>query len=465
MNVPAQGDLRRVIGFWGGTALIIGVTIGSGIFRKPATLAGLIPSPTLILGLWAAFGIISICGALALAELSSMMPKTGGVYVYLRAAYGDSAAFVFGWIYLLVATPATVGALATFFAELFCVVFLKKDYSYIPLIAGGTLGALAIANLVGAALGTWIGNVFTAIKLGALLMLAFVAFFMIDGSFGHLAAQPGSQIQGAKLGQAIASVIWAYDGWVAVSMITGEVVAAEKLMKRIIIAGMLTIVGIYVLANVSYFYAMSLPEMAATTIGVPQQIMDKVTGNGGKIIGFCIMCSVFGALNGNVMTKPRVSYALSRDRLTFEFLGRAHPRWGTPYAAILIQTVVAIAMVVLLRDANDPGRLFDKLTTYFVVVEWTALLFTVGAVMVLRRRMPDAERPFRAPGYPVVPLVFLLGTGAGLAAITWGEWVIGNRTPIYGLLLSAIGFPVYYLWRRISPGSGPAQPAPEAPPQ
>jgi APA family basic amino acid/polyamine antiporter len=462
MNVPAQGDLRRVIGFWGGTALIIGITIGSGIFRKPYTLAGLVPSPMLILGLWTAFGIISICGALAIAELSSMMPKTGGVYVYLRAAYGDSAAFVFGWIYLLVATPATVGALATFFGELFAGVF-KIDLVYVPLIASVTLVVLAIANLMGAQFGTWIGNLFTAIKVGALLMLAFVSFFLTDGSFSHLAAAPGAHVSGAKLGQAAASVIWAYDGWVAVSMITGEVVAAERLMKRIIIAGMLTIVGLYLVANVGYFYAMSLPAMAKATAGVPQTIMGQVTGYGGKLIGACIMCSVFGALNGNVMTKPRVSYALSRDGLTFDFLGKAHPRWSTPYAAILIQTAVAIALVVALADRNNPQRLFDKLTTYFVVVEWFALLFTVGAVMVLRRRMPAAERPFRTPAYPLVPLVFLIGTGVGLAAIVWGEWVDGNRSPVYGLLLSFVGFPVYAAWRRFSRGSAPAPAVPEAP--
>src|SRR5258706_16324799 len=130
---PAQGDLRRVIGFWGGTALIVGITIGSGIFRKPTSLAQLIPDPMVILGLWAVFGVISICGALAIAELSSMMPKTGGVYVYLRAAYGDSSAFVFGWIYLLVATPATIGALATFFGELFAFLF-KLPNTQVPLI-------------------------------------------------------------------------------------------------------------------------------------------------------------------------------------------------------------------------------------------------------------------------------------------------------------------------------------------
>lgn len=451
MNVPAQGDLRRVIGFWGGTALIVGITIGSGIFRKPTTLAGLVPSPMLILGLWAAFGIISICGALAIAELSSMMPKTGGVYVYLREAYGDSAAFAYGWVYLLVATPATVGALATFFAELFAGVFGIR-LGYVPLIAGITLAALSIANLMGARFGTWIGNLFTAIKIGALLMLAGVSFFLVDGSFGHLATAPGAKVEFSKLGQAAASVIWAYDGWVAVSMITGEVVAAEKLMKRIIVAGMLAIVGLYLVANVGYFYALSVDQMAQATAGVPQTIMHLVTGKGGVLIGACIMCSVFGALNGNVMTKPRVSYAMSRDGLTFGFLGRAHPRWSTPYAAILIQAAVAIALVagLSMMDPDKPGELFDKLTTYFVVVEWFALLFTVGAVMVLRRKLPAAERPFRTPAYPLVPLIFLVGTGAGLTAIVWGEAKAGNWSPVYGLLLSFLGFPVYWIWRRLA---------------
>jgi len=451
MSVPAQGDLRRVIGFWGGTALIVGITIGSGIFRKPTTLAGLVPSPMLILGLWTAFGLISICGALAIAELSSMMPKTGGVYVYLRAAYGDSAAFAYGWVYLLVATPATVGALATYFAELFAGVF-GLPVGQVPLIAGVTLALLSVANLMGARLGTWIGNLFTAIKIGALLLLSVVSFFLVDGSFGHLAAAPGESVDAGKLGQAAASVIWAYDGWVAVSMITGEVVAAEKVMRRIIVAGMLTIVGLYLVANLGYFHAMSLGAMAEAKDGVPQSIMSALMGKGGAaLIGAFIMCSVFGALNGNVLTKPRVSYAMSRDGLTFGFLGRAHPRWATPYAAILIQAFVAIALVVglSLADPDKPGELFDRLTTYFVVVEWFALLFTVGAVMVLRRKLPAAERPFKTPGYPWVPLVFLVGTLAGLSAIVWGEWRAGNRSPVYGLLLSALGFPVYAVWKRL----------------
>jgi basic amino acid/polyamine antiporter, APA family len=449
MSVPAGGDLRRVIGFWGGTALIVGITIGSGIFRKPYSLAQGIHDPWIILALWTGFGLISIFGALAVAELASMMPQTGGVYVYLRAAYGDSSAFVFGWIYLLVATPAVIGALATFFGELFVGLFPRIPTTQIPVIAAATLVILAAANLVGARMGAAIGGLFTAIKTGALLMLMAVCFFVADGSTQNLAIRSGAHFDIASLGMGAASVIFAYDGWNAVSMIAGEVVAAEKLMKRIIIAGMLVITVLYVGANIGYFVAMPLPEMAGASEGVPQRIMTKAFGPaGGTIIGAAILCSVFGALNGNVIAKPRVPYALAQDGLTFAFLGRSHPRFGTPYMAILIQTGVAILMVFLLRDPRNPGELFDKLTTYFVVVEWSALLFTVAAVFVLRRKLPDLPRPFRTPGYPAVPILFLAGAGLGVGAIIWGQISKNDWSGVWGLLISLVGYPVYYIWRR-----------------
>jgi APA family basic amino acid/polyamine antiporter len=193
--------------------------------------------------------------------------------------------------------------------------------------------------------------------------------------------------------------------------------------------------------------------MAVETAGVPQRIMtDRLGPIGGTLIAVAILCSVFGALNGNVLAKPRVAYALARDGLTFEFLGRVHRRWATPHAAILIQGLMAIALVSVLRD-------FDALTTYFVVVEWSALLFAVAAVIVLRRQRPDAPRPFRTPGYPWVPLVFIVGAGVGLVAIVGGEVArdVPNYAPLWGLLLAAAGFPVYTLWRA---ASGPA-PAPD----
>jgi APA family basic amino acid/polyamine antiporter len=447
MSVPAGGELRRVIGFWGGTALIVGITIGAGIFRKPYSLAQVNNDPRVIMGLWAAFGVISVCGALALAELASMMPHTGGTYVYLRAAYGDSAAFVFGWIYLLVATPAAVGALATFFGELLCGI-VGWNLVHVPLIGGVTLAVLTAANLVGAKSGSAIQSVFTAIKIGALLLLMFVSFFLLEGTTDHLSMRSGTHFDLGALGISAGAVIWAYDGWVAVSMIAGEVIAAEKLMKRIIVAGMFAIVFLYLGANLAYFNSMTLYEMAEAKEGVPQAIMTKFLGPAGApAISACIMCSVFGALNGNILAKPRVPYALAKDGLTFAFLGKAHPRWSTPYAAILIQSGVALLMVILFH--KDPNTMFDKLTTYFVVVEWSALLFTVAAVFVLRRKMPDAVRPYRTPLYPWVPLVFLVGASLGLAAIVWGSTSKGDWSPVTGLLISLAGFPVFWIWRRL----------------
>ena len=452
-----KGDLKRVIGFWGGTALIIGVTIGSGIFRKPGTLAGNLPNPWVILGLWVSLGLICIFGALTVAELSSLLPKTGGSYVFLRAAYGDSSAFVFGWIYLLITSPAGIGALATFFAELLLGV-LGRDpgklaWWVIPTIASTAIVVFSGANLFGALFGSAIQGFFTFVKVAALVLLIGVSLTLAHGSFSHFTGGGGVKL--ARVGSGIADVIWAYDGWIAVSMIAGEVVAPEKLLKKIIIIGMLAIVALYVTANVSYLYAMPLDTMAAQKKFVPQKIMSGAIAPWmGTAISACIMCSVLGALSGNVLAKPRVSYALAKDGLTFGFLGRAHPRWSSPYSAILIQAAVAAILVFTIRD-------FDALTRYFVVVEWSALLFTVGAVFVLRKKMPDAPRPYRTPGYPWVPLLFIVGTAVGLGAILWSEitntmTVDGkdlpdpHYSPIWGLLMAVAGFPVFWIWRKIA---------------
>jgi APA family basic amino acid/polyamine antiporter len=443
-------DLKRVIGFWGGTALIVGITIGSGIFLKPPRIANQVANPQAILALWVAFGVISIAGALTLAELSSMIPKTGGVYVYLREAYGDGAAFVFGWIYLLVTTPATIGALGSAFAHFSLQLFDVPIQPWrLPAIGIPAIVVLVLANLFGARLGAGIQRLFTAVKVAALVAIIGGSFLLGRGSLGHVTGGP---VEARGFATAVADVIWTYDGWIAVSMIAGEVVAPEKLMKRIIVVGMLVIVALYVGANVAYFYMMPLDVMKGESSGIARTVMTSIAGPwAGTAIVACILCSVFGALNGNVLAKPRVSYAMAQDRLTFGFLGRPHPRWSTPHAAILIQGGMAVLLMLGFSIFSDkPGDLFDYLTTYFVVVEWFALLFSVGAVFILRRRMPDAERPFRTPGYPVVPLLFIVGTTVGLGAIVWGEWTRGNRTPVYGLLIAVAGFPVYSLWRRFA---------------
>jgi basic amino acid/polyamine antiporter, APA family len=434
-------DLRRVIGFFGGTALIVGITIGSGIFRTPPTIAGLVPHPLVIMGLWLGFGIISICGALTVAELSSLLPQAGGVYVFLREAYGDAAAFVFGWLYVLVTTPAAVAALSTVFAEfLLNLLGAPAGGSTVQMIAIAAIIILTWANVLGARVGAAVSEVTTLVKVAALVAIIIGVLLLGHGSLSHLTE--GGVVQGGELARAVAAVIWSYDGWIAVSMIAGEVVAPERLMKRIIITGMLVIVTLYVGANLAYLYLMPVSVMAPQKEAIARTVVTAIAGPAGGIaILLAILTSVLGALNGNLLAKPRVAYAMARDGLIFSYLGHIHPRWSTPWAALLIQGGVAIIVVVALRD-------FDTLTTYFVVVEWAALIFAVAAVFVLRRTMPAAPRPFRTPGYPWVPIFFVVGTIVGLSAIVWGQIQVGNLSPLYGLAIAAAGFPVHHLWTR-----------------
>src|SRR6266436_5457987 len=440
MNGPQ--DLRRVLGFWGGTALIVGITIGSGIFRTPPTIAGLVPNPLVIMALWTAFGLISICGALAVAELSTLLPRAGGVYVFLREAYGDAAAFVFGWLYVLITTPTTIAALSVVFAEfLFNLLGVPASARAIQLIAIAAIITLTGANVLGARVGAAVSEVTTLVKVIALTAIIVGVFLLGHGSLSHFTE--GGVVQGGGLARAVAAVIWTYDGWIGVSMIAGEVVAPERLMKRIIIVGMLVIVTLYIGANLAYLYMMPVSVMAQQKEAIARTVMTAIAGPaGGVLIMLAIMTSVFGALNGNLLAKTRVPYAMARDGLIFSFLGSIHPRWATPWAALLIQGAVAIIMVLVLRD-------YDTLITYFVVVEWAALIFAVAAVFVLRRKMAERPRPFSTPAYPWVPLLFVVGTIIGVSAIVWGEFQVGNFSPIYGLAIALAGFPVHHLWKRL----------------
>jgi amino acid transporter len=439
-------DLRRVIGFWGGTALIIGITIGSGIFRKPATIAELVPDPRVVLALWTIFGIICLCGALTMAELASMIPRTGGLYVYLREAYGEAAGFVFGWLYIAVTAPAAIAALSTAFIDFALSAFgvAAETVAAGPKIGAAviTLVVLGAVNILGTKLGSGLQAVFTFMKTGALLAIIVAAFFFGQGTFGNLDPAPGAVVSNSSLARAVASVLWTYDGWIAVSMIAGEVVAPDKLLKRIIVVGMSAIVILYLGANLAYMFNMPAEAMVREKAGIAARLMEGIAGPiGAKVIGVCIMASVLGALSANLLARPRVAYAMARDGLGFRFLGHAHPRFATPDVAIMVQTAVAILLVLALKD-------FDALTTYFVVVEWLALLFGVGSVFVLRKRQPDAPRPFRTPLYPFVPLVFVMGTAVGVGTIVWGEWQNGNLAPIWGLGIAGAGFPVYALYRK-----------------
>lgn len=450
MTTPPAPDVRRTIGFWSGVGIFVGTMIGGGIFRTPASIAGVLGDPGHVLGLWLFFGLVSVCGALTLAELATLLPKTGGVYVFLRAAYGDGAAFVFGWVYLFAAIPSGLAALAVFFGELVLGLAGIPPASTtwaIPLLAAAAVALLSAANIAGVRWGTSIQNVFALLKVGALLTLIVAGFFSGAADFGRWFAEPAQPDTWSGLAAATKSVMFTFNGWVYISLVAGEVVEPERRLSRVILASMGTVLVIYLCANLAYLALIPLSAMPGTVVA--REAMRVALGpTAGLVMSACILASVFGAMNGVILTKARVAFALGRDGLIFSWLGRVHPTRATPYVSILIQGAVAIGLIFALTDPVSPLRLFDRLTAYFILVEWLALVFAIAAVYVLRRTMADAPRPYRVPGYPFVPAFFLLGTVAGLTAILWSACARGDYSPLFGLGIMAAGFPAYALWRR-----------------
>lgn len=448
--MPSTPEVRPSIGFWSGVALLTGTMIGGGIFRTPASIAAVLPNPVVILGLWVFFGVVCLCGALTLAELATMLPKTGGMYVYLRAAFGDGAAFVFGWLYLVAAIPSGMAALAVFLGELGLGMagLTSADYPWgIPLIAIAAVVALSAANIVGVRLGASIQNVFAVIKVGALLTVAIATLFSGAGDVSRWVVASAPIEGGGGWAAAVKSVLFTYNGWVYIGFMAGELKDPERNLTRIIFVGTGTTIGLYLSANLAYLYLIPLAAMPGTVVA--KEAVRVLAGPlAASVMGACILASVFGSLNGVIMTKARVAYALGRDGLSFSWLGRAHPTRATPYVSILIQGLIAVVLILVLRDPARPLRLFDRLTAYFVMVEWLALVFGVGAIFVLRRTMADARRPYRTPGYPVVPAIFVGGTGLGLTALLWSACSQGDFAPLWGVALVAAGFPVYQVWRR-----------------
>jgi APA family basic amino acid/polyamine antiporter len=315
-------------------------------------------------------------------------------------------------------------------------------------VAAGTIIVLSAANIAGVRYGSAIQLVFACIKVGALLALIGAVFAFGDGDASRWYV-PDEEIAGGAAGVAAAtkSVLYTLNGWVYISLVAGEVMQPERRLVRIILAGTGAVVVLYLAANLAYLYVIPLAAMPGTVVA--REAIEQIAGPAaGTLLSACILASVCGAMNGVIFTKSRVAYALARDRLSFSMLGYAHPTRATPYVSITVQGVVAVALIAALNDPLRPLRLFDRLTAYFVLVEWLALLFAIGAVFVLRRKMADAPRPYRTPGYPVVPIVFIVGTVVGLGAILWSSCSHGDYSPLFGLALVAAGYPVYYIWRR-----------------
>ena len=431
-----SAQLVRRLGFWSSIGIVIGVTIGSGIFRTPASIATRVPDPTLMLAVWVLGGVISLCGALSVAELAAALPQTGGWYVYLRESWGRLAGFLFGWAELVLIRASAAGAIATVFSEYFLRslgVDAAANGALTDYVAAGAIIVSAVVNILGVQLGAAVAGVSTIAKFGALVVLVLGSFLAGAGTTANLtaAAEP---VSAGLFGLALISVLWAYDGFADVSFAAGEVKDPQRNLPRAIIAGTIAIIAIYLAANVAYLYVNPIAAVAQSRL-IAADTARAVFGElGVSLVSVVVAISTFGALIAIMLAAPRIFFAMADDRLFFQPLARVHPRFQTPYVAILLAMVLGVLFVLT--------RTFEQLADTFVLSIWPFYGLAIAGLYRLRRTRPDLERPYKVPGYPVIPAIFI-------AAVIY---LVGNALiadPLWTTVTFAIvlaGVPVYYVF-------------------
>ncbi len=420
--------------------MLVGTTIGSGIFRSPAGIADKLPGPLPMLVVWAVGGVFALCGALTLAELAGAMPRTGGYFIYIREAWGRLPAFLYGWSELTLIRAAALGGISTTFAE-----YLLRGLGYDPAIApydsyahwvaAATLALMAFINVVGLRWGALVQNVTTVAKYAGLMLIILLALVLglpqTGGNFTP-AAPPGS-FSVSAFGLALVSVLWAFDGWGDVSKVAGEVEDPRRTLPRAIVLGTLAIIVIYLLANVAYLSVLSVEEMRGARL-VAADVAEKLVGPWGvTMVALIVLMSTFGSVNGSLLTGPRIFFAMADDGLFFKQVAKVHPRFQTPYVAIIMTGTIGIAFVLL--------RTFEQLADIFVTASLVFYILSIGAIFKLRRR-PDWNPPVRTPLYPLVPLLFCTATLFLLVNALMDPGQRWGTVGVFGVI--ALGIPVYY---------------------
>jgi APA family basic amino acid/polyamine antiporter len=434
-------SLPRRLGFWSAVAVLVGSTIGSGIFRSPAGIADKIPGPLPLLAVWLTGGIFALCGALTLAEVAGALPRTGGVYVFIREAWGRLPAFLFGWSELVLIRAASLGAISTTFSEYFIRVMghdpRVAPYSrYVHYVAAAAILLAGTFNYVGIKWGALVQNITTLAKTGALLLIITVALALgLSRTGGYFTpAMPPGSFSFARFGLALVSVLWVYDGWADVSFVAGEVKDAERNLPRVLIFGTLIIITLYLLANLAYLAVLPVDEIRQSKL-VAADVADRLIGAAGvAFVSVAVIVSTFGTLNGSVMIGSRILFAMAADGVLFKPFAIVHKRFKTPGVAIALNAGLGVIFVL--------AGTFEQLADTFVTAIVPFYALAVAAVFVFRRR-PGYRPPFRVPGYPVVPATFILAT-----ILLLGNAILDptSRVPTLAVLgVILIGIPVYYL--------------------
>lgn len=483
------GGLVRALGPRIATAVVVGNVIGSGIFLKPGNIAGEAGQFGVIISVWLFGGVLCILGGLCFAELAAMHPRAGGLYVYLREAYGRPVAFLFGWTEVFFGKPASIGALSVAFVGSFSLALggvLSPTVQV--LVAIGLIVAMAWVNIVGVLWGGRLQMVVTIVKATFLALVAIVPFLLIpfvtetvEIANYSTTVVPRQAGLAAQVGVVLLAVMWAYNGWHGVTPLAEEVRDPHRNIPLALFAGIGILIALYIAANFAYHGVLSMEEMRAAGDHAAEEMLKKLLGQGGlAAMSTVIMCSTFGAINTNLLQAPRITFAMGRDNVFFQSLGSVHATFRTPAMAIAVMAAMSIFLVLAVAGAKQlvdglevgtgtsaaayaepttPQHLvpkvieslqndsiFDLLTNFVIFSASIFYMLGVLAVIVLRWRRPDEQRPYKTWGYPVVPVLFLV-------VYVWFMMQIYRTNPLEaktGLAFIAVGIPVFFGYRYFS---------------
>ncbi len=453
-SAGVRSELTRGVGPWSAAAVNVANMIGTGVFLKTRVMTCNVGSAKLVLVVWLAAGLLSLAGTFAYSEIAAMMPEAGGDYVYLRRAYGRLVGFLYGWVAFAVARAGSQAALAVGLAIFMNVALggaLDRGHG-LTWVALAAIWTVALINCASVASGGRMALVLTLAKVGLVLGVGIGAFVFAEGDWSHL-SQSGlagtcegvaSSARGgiAGFGAAMLGALWAYDGWQNVAPLAGEVRDPQRNLPRAFVGGTLAVAALYLLVNLSFFYALTPVQIASVPLSssVATQVMQRFLGPiAVSMTAVALMISSFGALHASVLANSRIPFAMARDGLFFRALVRLSPRSNVPVRAILAQA--AWASVLALSGT------YDTLTDSVIFSSWLFYGLMTAALFVFRKKMPDAPRPYRAFGYPIIPMIFLLVT----AALLVNTFIAAPREALRGVAVLAAGLPFYWYFARRAP--------------
>jgi len=433
-----QPKLKRVLSLLDATMINAGGIIGSGIFMVPAAVAMFTGSASLFFMVWIAGGVVSLFGALSVAELGAAMPKAGGQYVYLSEAYGPVWGYLYGWSAVAVINTASIAAVGVAFSEYLRFFFPITDVS-IKGIAVATIILLTIINILDVKSGARFQNLFTISKLGAIFGIIILGLVMEGGSNQNLSPffsdQSFTKLVG-PLGLAMVSVLWTFDGWIFITYVAGEVKNPGRNIPLSLIFCMLIVISIYLLLNYVLIFTLGFTGMNGSDLVVSDAASVFLGNKGAAIVTLIILISLIGANNGQVLTSARINYAMAKNKLFFYQASQIHPKFKSPANALIIQCVWASLLTFT--------GTFNQLITYIIFASWIFYGMSAGAVIILRNKKPDMERPYKTPLYPWIPITFILFA----IFLTINTIMEAPRDAAIGAGIILVGLPMYYYWKK-----------------